>query len=434
MRVNRGGGAGPFRRPPAVARGKILNQLHLLIALTYTVIAGGVAFAAPIGMNEVDVMQAAVLGGLFWVAALLMHEIFVRLRGQTSLAAEIASQRDAYAHLLEELNGARGQVRLIQEALEAAAHKRHSASARDFKEVADEVRVLKGLVEQVTGRESVPAGPSLKAVASEAPVTTAVEAAEGHAPPQVATNLDDGQVLEVVRDGLKADRVDLYLQPTVELPQRKRRFFECYSRIRAEEGEMVVPDQYIAMAEREGLISAIDNMLLFRCVQLIRKTRQRRYRVGFFCNISHHTLVDTTFFPEFVRFMTANEELSSSLVFEFAQADLADQDMPVIEELDRLASLGFRYSIDQVGDFAIRPAKLAARHVGFVKLDAEATLTKIREEEFDLGAFRRSLEARDIEVIVEKVESEHDLVELLDFGIGYGQGFLFGEPRLSREP
>jgi cyclic-di-GMP phosphodiesterase TipF (flagellum assembly factor) len=250
----------------------------------------------------------------------------------------------------------------------------------------------------------------------------------------VAAHLDEGEVLEAVRDGLKADRVDLYLQPIVELPQRKRRYFECFSRIRTSESETVVPNQYIAMAEREGLISAIDNMLLFRCVQLIRKTRQRRYRVGFFCNIAPHTLIDTKFFSEFVQFMTANEELSSSLVFEFAQADRLDQEMPVIEELDRLASHGFRYSVDQVTDFNVRPARLASRHVGFVKLDAEATMVKIREEGLDLGALRRSSEAHDIEVIVEKVESENDLVELLDFGIEYGQGFLFGEPRLSRDP
>ncbi len=414
-----------------------MSQLHLLIALTYTAIAGGVAFAAPIGMREVDMMQAAVMGGLFWVAALLMHEIFVRLRGQTHLSAEIASQRTSYTHLLDELNGARSQVRLIQEALEAAAHKRNSTAARDFKEVADEVRVLKGLVEQVTISRSVTTNPSLKTAADEAAAASAAApTATDQSPivPRVAAHLDDGQVLEVVRDGLKADRVDLYLQPIVELPQRKRSYFECFSRIRAEEGEMVVPDQYIAMAEREGLISAIDNMLLFRCVQLIRKTRQRRYRVGFFCNISRHTLVDTEFFQEFVRFMTANEELSSSLVFEFAQADLVDQDPPVIEELDRLASYGFRFSIDQVTDFNMRPAKMASRHVGFVKFDAEATMVKIREEGLDLGALRRSLEAHDIEVIVEKLESENDLVELLDFGVAYGQGFLFGEPRLSRDP
>jgi cyclic-di-GMP phosphodiesterase TipF (flagellum assembly factor) len=166
-------------------------------------------------------------------------------------------------------------VRLIQEALEAAAYKRNSTAARDFKEVAADVRVRKGLVEQVTISRSVTTNPSLK--------TAAAPAATDQSPiaPRVAAHLDDGQAFEVVRDGLKADRVDLYLQPIVELPQRKHRYFECSSRKRAEECEMVVPDQYIAMAEREGVISAIDNMLLLRCVHLIRKTRQRRDRVGF---------------------------------------------------------------------------------------------------------------------------------------------------------
>ena len=34
---------------------------------------------------------------------------------------------------------------------------------------------------------------------------------------------------------------------------------------------------------------------------------------------------------------------------------------------------------------------------------------------------------------VEKIETEKQLVELLDFNIDYGEGFLFGEPRRSDE-
>jgi cyclic-di-GMP phosphodiesterase TipF (flagellum assembly factor) len=35
-------------------------------------------------------------------------------------------------------------------------------------------------------------------------------------------------------------------------------------------------------------------------------------------------------------------------------------------------------------------------------------------------------------MIVEKIEHDSDLVELLDFEVDFGQGYLFGEPRLSR--
>mgnify|MGYP003339569298 FL=1 len=36
--------------------------------------------------------------------------------------------------------------------------------------------------------------------------------------------------------------------------------------------------------------------------------------------------------------------------------------------------------------------------------------------------------------LVEKIETEQMLVELLDYSIDFGQGYLFGEPRLSKEP
>ena len=86
---------------------------------------------------------------------------------------------------------------------------------------------------------------------------------------------------------------------------------------------MILPEQYIALAERAGLITAIDNMLLFRCIQLVRKIHNRNQDIDFFCNLSPHTLVDEDFFNDFVAFLEGNQELAQHLVFEFAQGDFA---------------------------------------------------------------------------------------------------------------
>ncbi len=52
--------------------------------------------------------------------------------------------------------------------------------------------------------------------------------------------------------------------------------------------------------------------------------------------------------------------------------------------------------------------------------------------EIDGGDLRSMLKRHHIELIVEKVETGDNLGELLDFGIRYGQGYLFGEPRPSQ--
>src|SRR3546814_16197386 len=84
--------------------------------------------------------------------------------------------------------------------------------------------------------------------------------------PPVAEGLDESAVLEIARQALRDDRIDLVLQPIVLLPQRKRRYYECFSRLRHAYGEMILPAKYIAVAEREGIVSAIDHMLVVRCL------------------------------------------------------------------------------------------------------------------------------------------------------------------------
>lgn len=191
---------------------------------------------------------------------------------------------------------------------------------------------------------------------------------------------------------------------------------------------MVLPEQYIALAERAGLITAIDNMLLFRCVQLVRKIHSRNENIDFFCNISPHTLTDESFFVDFIEFLEGNRSLAAHLVFEFGQADFARWSEAGARLLDRLASLGCRFSIDQVESLEFDAAELTARHVAFIKIEGALLLDAVEESVDILRALRR----HQIDLIATKVEDETRLLEILDYDVDFGQGFLFGEPRLAR--
>ena len=247
--------------------------------------------------------------------------------------------------------------------------------------------------------------------------------------------LSEAETLAILQSALSANRVELYAQPIVSLPQRKRRHFECLSRIRTDENEIVVPGVYVNVAERAGLIAGVDNMLLYRCVQLVRRVQRQNQNLGLFVNISGHTLADARFFREFVSFMAANRELAPSLIFEFAQAHVAGHDAKLRSDLEQLARLGFRFSMDQVSDLNIDVDDLAARRFRFVKIDAARLLAAVRAPDapFDIKRFKAALDRNAIDLIVERIESEETLVELLDYNIDLGQGYLFGEPRPARE-
>ena len=373
-------------------------------------------------------------GALVFLLGTVLLEINGRREGDRRLREEIHALRAGQVAVRDELAGARREMMALEEALQAAAALRvGQGSSKALSEVMDEVTVLKSLVArlsegQAQAAEQMAFRPALAvaggtAVGGGEPPTLMLQ-------PQVAEGLDDQSVLHEVKKCLRQDSLDLMLQGIVSLPQRKRRFYECFTRIRTEDGTVVRPERYIELAEEAGLVAAIDNMLLFRCVQLVRKIQRENMDVGFFCNISPNTLEDTDFFGDFVEFLEGNAELAKSLIFEFSYADLRRQRAPSRRQLERLQELGCRLSVDQVDGLTIDPGLLVEREIRFIKLEAAVLLEEDGAKVF--RSLKRELDRRAIDVIVEKIEAEADLIELLELGIDFGQGYLFGEPRLAK--
>ena len=389
------------------------TKFHLILLACYGGLAGVTVVFGPDWTPWLSQNLAFGLGAAILLGGGLVYEVSARLLSTTGLRRELAI-------LSEYCDAQHAWLEVLDEVIERAVQPAASAQdgqggqgGRTVKEVMAEVKVLKSLIPQF--------GPGAVggAVGGDLP--------PGFKPP-VAENLERETLLDIVRAALRDDRVELVLQPIVSLPQRERRFYECFSRLRTEAGAMVLPEQYIGIAEGAGLIAAIDNMLLFRCVQLVRKVHSRNENIDFFCNISAHTIADGNFFANFVEFLEGNPGLAAHLVFEFGQADFARWSETGARLLDRLASLGCRFSLDRVENLDFDASELAARHVAFIKIEGDLLL----EAAADSAGISRALRAHQIDLIVTKVEDESCLRELLDYDVGFGQGFLFGEPRLAR--
>ncbi|HMK41388.1 MAG TPA: EAL domain-containing protein [Methyloceanibacter sp.] len=253
---------------------------------------------------------------------------------------------------------------------------------------------------------------------------TAVRVAAEGSPPV-------GDVLAVLNDAIEGGRVDLYLQPTVTLPERKLRYYEGFTRLRTPSDEVVLPREYLPVAERERLMPIVDNVLLVKSVQLLRRLRSDSRVKGVFCNISVQSLLDPDFFPELVEFMEENSGLSESLVFEVSQPAIVGLTRGELSCFDTLGALGFGFSLDHVGDLDVDFAGLRDRSFRFVKIDAKSFLHDMKEKGAALPAsdMKAYLESFDLKLIVEKVEDETDVGKLIDYGVELAQGYLFGEPK-----
>jgi cyclic-di-GMP phosphodiesterase, flagellum assembly factor TipF len=361
---------------------------------------------------------AALVGGLGLCFA--FHGLIERALETGAIKSDIEAVREAHAILLiqvEALDARLGEV------LETVAD-----DAQRSEVLLDEVHMLEDLVQRMQhrldehGQPPAPA-PFLRPVGGEARPSPAL--------------------LDIVREALTENRVDLYLQPIVALPQRRTQFYESFSRLRDASGRVMMPAEYLAVAEPGGLITAIDNLLLFRCVQIVRRLARQDRKIGIFCNISMASLADESFFPQFLDLLTANRDLAGALIFEIGQAAFDARGSVEARNMGKLADLGFRFSLDKVTDLDLDLQDLSRSDVKFLKLGAQFLLEELTEIDGrlvlrslpDLAAedFTTLTRRYGVEVIAEKVEAERQVVDILELDIGFGQGHLFGEPRAIKE-
>ncbi len=369
---------------------------------------------------------AGVAGGIATAGACFaVHGLVSRSMEGGALRAELAALRDAHLILA-------GQIEKIDARIAETVESVHDDALRRSEELESEVHHLEDIVVRMGQQleDQLAYRVEQARVAMPEPATPAVR--------------QSNALLETVRDALAANRVDLYLQPIVSLPQRKTVFYESYSRLRDETGRVMMPAEYLTVAEPGGLVTAIDNLLLFRCVQIVRRLAKQDRKVGIFCNISLASLGDEEFFPQFLEFMTANRDLGGSVIFELGQAAFDKRGGLEARHMAKLADLGFRFSIDKVFDLDLDFQDMARADVKFVKIGAEMLLDEMQDTEDGAVVFRDmpDLAASDyaalaerygIEIMAEKVESERQVVDVLDLDIAYGQGHLFGEPRAIRD-
>jgi len=415
----------------------------IFIAICMVLVAGSVGAVLYLGLRLEPGTSALIALGLL-IAMTLANTISSRLRDRGDLGDQIADLSRGTADLSRQVAEISRRVATVETRLDNVVNRARA----EVDPLAAEIGELGGLVrhiaDTVAAHENALRGqgalPARQAKAVPSPMSDAdgdaltLAETDTVAGTQRFPGLSREAIGELIAKAIDANRIDLYLQPIVTLPQRKVRYYEALSRLRTEAGDVVPAGDFIEVAERIGLMPKIDNMLVFRCVQVVRRLQLKSRDVGLFCNISASTLTDPIYFKQLLDFVEANRALAGSLVFEFTQAAYRAFGPLEHESLTALAAGGFRFSMDHVADLRMEPKELADRSFRYLKVPAQLLLNRATATQTDIHAEDLAdLMARSgIDLIGERIENESMVVDLLDYDVRFGQGFLFSAPRPVR--
>jgi cyclic-di-GMP phosphodiesterase, flagellum assembly factor TipF len=408
-----------------------------------------VLIAASIGVAlhfrfAVSITDSALVG----LGVLCGLSIYNAVAGRKHDRAEVSDQVSNIARgsgdLARQMAEFDRRLGVVENQVEAAIGRTLSNTQPLAAEVEELSRRLKHLAESVSRHDAVLRGPQSQARGAAIPDPAAVVPAAGSGtasrpdpavPDKIAAfrGLDRDGVAAFVASALEANKIDLYLQPIVTLPQRKVRYYEALSRLNAGNGEIVAAKEFLPFAAAASILPKLDNLSVSRCVAVVRRLLMKNRDVGLFCNLSITTLTDAGF-PQLLEFLDANRAIASSLVFEFTQSAVRAMGPIEHDNLAALAERGYRFSMDNLADLAVEPRELKDRGFRFIKVPAELLLSRIAGAgSVNPVDFSEVLSRFGIDLIAERIETEARVVELLDYDVRFGQGLLFSPPRPVRQ-
>lgn len=388
---------------------------ELIVALGMMLIAGAVGVASRVAFGLARA-EAAVVALAAFTVLVVYHLATVRARDRRGNARQIADLSRAIADLARQIAQQERRLAAIEDRADTAIQKASTMNQPLAAEIAELGVAVRQLSDQAKAGEAATRLPAARE--PDGPTKPAIEQAA---------------LVDVIRQAIQADGIEIHLQPIVTLPQRKVCSYEALARLRSPSGELLRPPDFLAAAEAAGLVCEIDRLVTFGCVRLVRRLSSNNDGVAIFCNISPATLTCESF-KQIVDFMEANRALAPMLVFELPLAAWRATSPREQEALSTLAGFGFRFCLDHVTDLTFDPHDLAERRCAFVKVPAALLLDQRTQAGGAKAAaeFPQALARAGIDLIAEKIETEAVVMDLIDLNVRFGQGMLFSPPRPAR--
>jgi diguanylate cyclase (GGDEF)-like protein len=224
----------------------------------------------------------------------------------------------------------------------------------------------------------------------------------------------------------------VHYQPIVRLPDGATVAVEALARWTPPVLGPVDPDVFVTVAERTGLVAAIDDFVLDRaCADAAALANAYGRPIDVHVNVSATRLGQPGLEEAIVRALDRHAVRPSRLVVEITETRRIP-DLPHAGAVaDRLRQRGVRVALDDFGSGYNALAQLYSLPVDIVKLDSSLTGVDISPDR--AGALCRSVLAICAElgvvVVAEGIETGARAQAMAALGCPMGQGYLFGEPR-----
>ena len=232
------------------------------------------------------------------------------------------------------------------------------------------------------------------------------------------------------------NRLELYYQPIVPIGATRdpRGHYELLLRMRGENGDLILPAQFIPAAERYNVMPMIDRWVVNKALGTLAHYRaDGDPRLGYTVsiNLSGTSLNDDRFLEFLIAELQTHDLSPGAVCFEITETAAISNLPNVVHFMREFRARGCKFSLDDFGSGLSSFMYLKNLPVDYLKIDGQF-IQNVTNDPIDrsmVEAITKVGHAMGIKTIAERVETAEVLECLAEIGVDYAQGEYIASPQ-----
>ena len=239
---------------------------------------------------------------------------------------------------------------------------------------------------------------------------------------------EEVDILRTLEDSIDRKSVEIFLQPVVDSMTRKKIAAEALCRIRDRHGRILPPDLFIPVAEKNGLIDEIGNIVFGKACAFIHDHDIGAIGLKWInVNLSPIQCLQRDLTDRLTGALKQYDIPAEKIHLEITEQSIIDYDM-MKEQIDGLRSAGFPFVLDDYGSGYSNLTRV--KHYPFIdiKLDMEVVWDYFKTRDNLLPHVVTAFKELGFTVTAEGIETQEMADALTGIGCDHLQGYLFDRP------
>jgi diguanylate cyclase (GGDEF)-like protein len=231
-----------------------------------------------------------------------------------------------------------------------------------------------------------------------------------------------------IKSALMDNRFRLAQLPIAGLRSDTQGMYDLLVRMIDEQGNTVLPSDFLPAAERNNLMKTIDRWIITAALDFATDNQAERV----FVRLSRQSMQDASLIDWMKKEIGRRKIEAGTLCIQVAEQEAAKSIKPTKLMVEQFHALGIGFALEHYGVDKNRFQILDILRPDYIKIDGELmhTLTKDMGMQESVRLVAEAAETRGIKTIAERVETANAMAILFQLGVHFMQGHYVHEPEV----